>query len=169
MHPPDWLLQLFGPWKELYSNSKLTDTVTVFFHLAALLFGGGAAIVVDRATLRVRDRGGPGAERALADIHASHRLVLIALSVLFISGIALAGADLETFFASPIFWVKLSCVTLLVANGALLTSTERRLRRDGLDSQPAERLWRRLRFSAVASLVLWTMTVLVGTALANMV
>jgi hypothetical protein len=169
MHPPDWLIHLTAPWKELYSNSKGVDTATVFVHLAALLFGGGTAIVADRATLRIREAGSDAARQVLRDIRVSHRLVMIALSFSLVSGVALAAADIETFLASPIFAIKLLFVAMLVINGAVLTSTESRLGEFELEPQRAARLWARLRLTAWASLVLWTGTVLAGTALANMV
>ena len=40
----------------------------------------------------------------------------------------LTAADLETFATSPVFWVKLGLVTLLLANGLVLERTESRLR-----------------------------------------
>ncbi|HEY4321523.1 MAG TPA: hypothetical protein VGM77_10135 [Gemmatimonadales bacterium] len=169
MHAPDALLHLVAPWKELYSNSKGVDTATVFVHVVALLFGGGAAVVADRATIRVREFGGDEARRTLQDLSASHRLVIIALTLSLVSGVALAAADLDTFLASPIFAIKLALVFLLVINGAFLTVTETRLREFGLEAGRATRLWGRLQLSARTSMVLWTATVLVGVALANMV
>jgi len=169
MHAPASLMQLLAPWKELYGNSKGLDTAIVFLHLAALLFGGGTAIVADRAALRVRDVGAPEARQALEGIRRSHRVVLMALSFSLLSGLALASADLDTLLASPILAIKLGFVTLLLVNGALLTSTERQLDEFGIAPERAARLWWRLRQSARASLLLWTGTVLAGTALANMV
>jgi hypothetical protein len=169
MHAPEALLHLLAPWKELYSNSKVVDTVTVFVHIAALLFGGGAAVVADRATIRVREFGTEEARRTLDDLTASHRMVLIALSLSLVSGVGLAAADLDTFLASPIFAIKLALVALLVVNGAFLTRTETQLHDASLETGRATRLWGRLQHSARASMVLWTATVLAGAALANMV
>ena len=169
MHAPPAVLHFLDPWKELYSNSKEVDTGVTFVHVVALLFGGGAAVVADRATLRVRDFGSEAARRALGDLHASHRLVLIALSISVVSGIGLACADLETFLASPIFAIKLVLVALLLINGAVLTTTETALTASDLDPQRTTPLWRRLHLVSRLSLTLWSATVLAGTALVNMV
>jgi uncharacterized membrane protein YhaH (DUF805 family) len=93
---------------------------------------------------------------------------LLWLAALFGSGVLLAAADVETFAASPAFWVKLALVALLVVNGAVLALTERRLRAEGIaagrlsEDRP---LWRRLRVSTFCSIALWTATAVAGTVL----
>ncbi len=82
--------------------------------------------------------------------------------VLFVSGVLLGAADVETFLPSPYFWVKFSLVALLLINGSVLVLTERRLER-GL----TEADWTRLRTSARASIGLWTATAVVGIVLSN--
>ena len=69
-------------------------------HLVGLLFGGGLAIAADRSTLRALKRAPADRTAALAELHAVHRPVLIALAVTFASGIALAAADVDTFLKS---------------------------------------------------------------------
>jgi uncharacterized membrane protein SirB2 len=159
------LAHVFEPWKSLYSNSKTVATIVTSLHLVALFVGGGLALGADRATLRAG--GDPEARaRVLGELHGIHRPVLIALTVVFVSGIALAAADIETFVASPAFWVKLLLVALLVVNGAVLTRTERALRAaPGAASAPSR--WRRLRATAWLSLTLWVATVVAGTVLVN--
>lgn len=169
MHAPAGLLTFLAPWKDLYSNSKEVDTAVVFVHVIALLFGGGAAVVADRATIRVKDFGSDAARRALADLRTSHRMVLIALSLSLASGLLLAASDLKTFLGSWIFGLKLALVALLVINGAILTRTETLLSAPGITPPDTSRLWGRLHLSARASMVLWSSTVLVGVALVNMV
>lgn len=166
---PPGLVRAFAPWQTLYANSKTLETSVTFVHLAALLFGGGFAVAADRRTLRTRVGEGER-EAVLAELRATHGPVLVALGLLFVSGLALAAADVETFLASPIFVVKLAIVALLLANGGLLVGTERRLRRPAADGGPrprSDRLWRRLRATSWASLALWTAVVLVGTMLVN--
>jgi hypothetical protein len=166
MSPVTTLVQALEPWKSLYGDSKTVASAVTGIHLVGLLFGGGLAVAADRSTLRALRR--PPAERAesLRELHAVHRPVLIALAVLFLSGVALAAADLDTFLGSPVFWAKLGVVALLLANGAVLERTERALRRDGVEDRP-RRLWRRLGISTRLSLALWTATVLLGTVLVN--
>lgn len=165
------LIQFFAPWQALYSDSKVTSGVVTATHLLALLFGGGLAIAADRATIRATKHPIDERLRALENIRTTHRPVLIALIVLFISGFALATADLKTFLGSPVFWIKLGLVGLLLINGFLLERTEARLRKEKL---PAEayvkrntQLWSRLKFSAAMSVALWSATLVAGTVLVN--
>lgn len=156
------LTRFAAPWQAFYSDSALAETTITSLHIIALMVGGGLAIAADRATLRAA-AGDPAARnRVLTDLHAVHRPVLIALAVLFVTGVALALADVTTFAASPTFLVKLALVALLCANGGLLYRTEAQLRRHA-----TERRWRRLRRASWMSLALWIATVVAGTALLN--
>jgi uncharacterized membrane protein len=103
--------------------------------------------------------------QALQNIRTTHRPVLIALVVLFISGFALAAADLKTFLPSWIFWVKLGLVALLLLNGFFLERTETRLRLSPVTGDA--RLWRRLKTTAAMSIALWSATLVAGTLLVN--
>jgi len=165
------LVAAVRPWQSAYSNSKVIPAVVTTVHLLALLFGGGLAVAADRATLRVGRRGAADQATQLAELRAVHRPVLMALVVLFASGVLLTAADLETFVESPVFWVKLGLVTLLLLNGLVLERTESRLRNlSARETVPAVRvqgLWRRLRRSAVCSLALWSATLAAGTFLVN--
>jgi len=157
-----------APWQSAYSNSKLLSTSVTGGHLLALLFGGGYAVAADRFTFRALRAG--EAERAtqLAELHAVHRPVLTALALSFLTGILLAAADVKTFATSPVFWIKLGLVGLLVINGAVLTAIETVLRK------PAARphalpslLWARLRVFTICSVALWTATLIAGVVLQN--
>jgi hypothetical protein len=159
------LAHALEPWKDLFSDSKGVASVVTGVHLVGLLFGGGLAVAADRSTLRALRRAPAERAGALAELHAVHRPVLIALALLFASGVALATADIESFLGSPYFYVKLSLVALLLANGTVLERTERALRR-GPAGAGTETLWRRLRTTSRLSLVLWTCTVAAGTVLA---
>jgi uncharacterized membrane-anchored protein len=159
------LAHAFAPWQSLFSDSKTVASVVTGVHLVGLLFGGGLAVAADRSTLRAYRRHPSERASALAELHAVHRPVLIALAVLFASGVALATADIETFLSSPVFYLKLVIVALLLANGAVLERTERALRRGAADAET--RLWRRLKATTCLSLFLWTCTVLAGTVLVN--
>ena len=168
------LAHWFAPWQSAYSDSKLLETGVTSLHIAATLVGGGIAIAADRDTLRTLHTEARLGPQALEELHATHRPVLIGLALLFISGFALAAADVETFAKSPVFLVKLILVTLLCINGVFLTRTEHLLRRrvfaeltrpPSLEATPA--LWRRLRTASWLSITLWIGTVVVGTALMN--
>jgi len=50
--------------------------------------------------------------------------VLVGLAALFVSGVLMAAADLDTFLPSPVFWLKLALATCLLINGAVLMRTD---------------------------------------------
>jgi hypothetical protein len=165
MNPPAALVQLVEPWSQLYGDSKLLQTLIVFAHIAALVFAGGLAVTLDRGTLRAA-RGDAGVRaRQLEELGRAHRLVIAGLVLSVVSGVLLFAADLGTYFGSPIFWTKAAFILLLLSNGFMMTRTEAGIR----TSPDAEAGWKRLRFTAGASLFLWFATAFVGVALVNAV
>jgi hypothetical protein len=160
------IVDLLEPWNSLYADSTLISTLVLMAHILALLFAGGIAITTDLWTLRAFRAVNVDRARVLADIASAHRPILIGLGVLFVSGVLMATADIETFVAAPAFWVKLTLVALLLINGALLMRVERGLAVPAADAA-LEGLMRRLRASAIRSLVLWTATAAAGVVLAN--
>jgi hypothetical protein len=155
---------LLAPWQSLYSNSKVVSDAVTYTHLAGLLFAGGFAVAADRATLRL-SRGAPENRRQLLDdLAAVHRPVLVGLAIMALSGVLLFTADVETFALSPVFWCKAGLVALLMGNGYRLMRTEQALR-TGDPADHGERLWRRLRGTAITSMALWASVVLAGTVL----
>ncbi len=165
-------VQLAAPWQSLYDDSTVLSTSIIAVHLTALLVGGGLAIAADRATLRATGRAVGDRERQLTELSAVHRPVIIALAVLFLSGLALTAADLGTFIVSPVYWIKFGFVVLLLGNGAYLRFTEGALRRaadagHSLDEPAALGRWRRMRWSSWMSIALWITTLVLGTALVN--
>jgi uncharacterized membrane protein len=161
---PDALANLVAPWARFYSHSKIAATVVTFLHIAPIVVGGGIAIALDRASLRLRHEE-PGARaRHLEELRAVHPLVLVALTVSFLSGIALLAADLDTFLPSWVFWIKMALVVALLANGAMMTRLERRLAHPSGGTMDQ---WRRLRGIAMTSLALWLAITFAGVALTN--
>ena len=155
------------PWRSAYSDSAAISTAVLFTHLAALVIGAGLALAADRATLRSWRATPPERERHLAELAHTHRPVVVALGVLFVSGALLFLADVESYATSPVFYVKMGLVALLLANGFSMTRAEGALRAGAVRSGEADRLWRRLRTSALASGTLWLATLLAGTMLAS--
>lgn len=161
-------VEVVAPWQTVYENSTLLATSIIALHLTALLVGGGLAIAADRSTLRVGQAAPDDRQRQLAELGAVHRPVLAALTVLFVSGIALTLADLETYIVSPIYWIKFGFIALLLVNGVVMQRTEGALRRDSaLPPAIVQSLWHRMRWSAWASIALWITTLVLGTALVN--
>lgn len=157
---PDALANLVAPWAKYYSHSKPAATVVTFLHIAPIVVGGGLAIALDRSTLRVREDA-VARTRHVGEVGMSHRTVVAALAISFLSGIAMLAADLDTFLPSPVFWIKMACVALLLGNGYAMTRTEARLHAGETDQ------WGRFRVLAITSLALWLLTTFVGVALTN--
>jgi uncharacterized membrane-anchored protein len=157
-----------APWQSAYSNSKVLSTGIIALHILALLFGGGLAVAADRGTLRALRAGVSERARQLVELHATHRPVLIALSLSFLTGVLQAAADVKTFATAPAFYVKLALVGLLVVNGAVLTLTESSLTKEhAVTDVSRSPLWSRLRASTFASLALWSATLIAGVVLQN--
>lgn len=159
------LAHAFAPWQSVYSESAFVSTTVTTVHILSLLIGGGIAIATDRATLRAMRGSSADREYHLRELHSTHRVVVSALVVLFVSGVLLAAADIEAFLASPVFWLKLALLALLCANGLVLYRTEHRIRSS---EDPPARLWKRLGISAQLSLGLWLLVAIAGTALLNL-
>jgi hypothetical protein len=154
------------PWKNLYGDSRVAATAVVFAHLGALFVGGGLALGADRATMRAVHAGAPvtpgAGERSLAELADTHRPVVIALVLVFLSGVLLFLSDVETFWGSPVYWIKMTLVAALLVNGWLMTRAESALAAGGAGGP-----WGRLRTHAMVSAALWMATLLAGVALAN--
>lgn len=155
------LAQASAPWAKLYSGSKTVSTVVIFFHVAPLVFGAGAAFAMDRTTLRVSREGPLERARHLTDLEQVHRVVLTGLALSFISGVLMFLSDVSNFLGTILFWIKIGLVTLLLMNGLLLTRTERAL----LTASDSDTLWHRMRTLSIASAVLWLATTLAGVVL----
>lgn len=155
--------QAVSAWGELYRDSATLQTGVAFAHIGALVTSGGLAVAQDRGVLRVPAGDVPAREHRLHELRTSHRTVLFGLAIVFASGILFFLADLDTFLTSKLFWAKMAFVAVLVVNGLLLRSAERRAEGDPT-SDPA---WSRLRTHAWASLSLWVLLTLGGTALVN--
>jgi hypothetical protein len=160
--PPSALVTLFEPWASYYSDSHLAQTVVTFAHIGGLVVGGGAAITADRGTLRMAsdvDR-----RRHILEIGRSHRLVITSLAIVVVSGLLLLASDLEAYWGSPIYWLKMALVAALLVNGARMQRVERKVT---LESVVSSAQWGAMRGTAMASLVLWLAITLAGVALIN--
>jgi hypothetical protein len=94
-------------------------------------------------------------------LRRTHRLVVIGLVALALSGALLVLADVDTYLYSRVFWAKMGLVALLLVNGSLVLRGERRAA--GGDAKA----WQALHNTAVSSLALWFLTTLLGAALPN--
>jgi hypothetical protein len=155
--------QAVGAWGELYRDSATLQTGVAFTHIAALVTSGGLAVAQDRGVLRVPAGNVAARELRLHELRSSHRTVLFGLAIVFASGILFFLADLDTFLTSKLFWAKMAFVAVLVVNGLLLRNAERHAE----DDPGSDQAWGPLRTHAWASLSLWVLLTLGGTALVN--
>ncbi|MEP6781941.1 MAG: hypothetical protein ABJC26_18725 [Gemmatimonadaceae bacterium] len=160
------------PWRSLYAGSNVVSTSVLFVHLSALLVSGGLAVSADRSVIQSKQLSDSLRASRLLQLGETHRPVVIALSISFISGVLLLLADVEAFVGMRPFWIKMALIFLLVINASFMLRQERRLRAvDFVDSTPpppvCSTIWTRLRFHAWASLSLWFAIVLAGTAMTS--
>lgn len=148
-------------WASLYANHAALRTAVEFTHIAGLLAGGGCAIAADLATIHSAREVAAARATELRLLQRTHTLVVLGLASLFVSGALLLAADVETYWYSRIFWLKMGLVVLLLVNGALLLRGERQVGRGDTGA------WARLHYTATTSLILWFLTTLAGAALPN--
>lgn len=165
MSAPALLTRLAEPWAQLYGDSALLQTLIVFGHIAALVFAGGLAVTQDRATLRAARGAAELRWRQLDELRAAHRTVLTGLTLSVATGLLLFAADLETYFQSWIYWVKMALLALLLANGYWMTRLETRV--SSTPNAADDAGWRGLRTTAALSMVLWFAIAFAGVALVN--
>jgi hypothetical protein len=156
------LASLLDTWSSFYSNHAALKSVIEFVHIGGLMLGGGCAITADLATLEAVREGPIGRTSQFHVLKRTHVIVSVGLAALFVSGLLLFAADLDTFVHSRVFWLKMALLVMLLANGVVMLVAERRVRRGHV------RAWRHLHTVAVSSLVLWFVTTLAGAALSNL-
>lgn len=158
---PAFVPHLVAAWAALYSGSAVLRTLVSFVHVAGLVAGGGAAIAADRATLRATRKGMVVRREQIDGIHNTHRIVIIGLGGVIVSGVLLFAADVATYAPSRLFWIKMGMVAALMINGALLVRVGRGV------AVPDDRTRRTMRWTASVSLALWFLTTLAGAGLPN--
>jgi uncharacterized membrane protein len=156
------LRTLATDWSSVYSNHAALRTAVTFAHLGGLVVAGGSAIVADRAILTALKRDDAQCRSLLASVQSSHAMVLIGLVFVLASGVLLFAADVDTYLSSRLFWIKMGLSVLLIVNGAGLMRAERHTRAS--DHRNSGRI---LRWTALASVTLWSATTLLGTGLLN--
>lgn len=153
---------LLETWGSVYANHAALRTVIQFLHVVGLVAGGGSALAADRITLRAAKRSDVDRRVELATLHGTHRVVVLSLVAVTISGLLLFGADLDMYLHSTVFWLKMALIVLLLVNGTII------LRASGRAERGHAGAWEPLRYAAIASIVLWTLTTLAGAALPNL-
>jgi uncharacterized membrane protein len=162
--PPQGLVTLLEPWNDFYSHSKLAETIITFVHVGGILLAGGLAIAADRGTIRSMRVGAGERGHYTRELAAVHRSVLVGLTLVVVSGIALLAADIETFWGSWIYWLKMGFFVVLLLNGLQMTKAEKAIQNNPGAASPA---WNTLRRTAATSLGLWFVITALGIALVN--
>jgi len=160
MQAPQSVVDAIQWWAHLYSKTKPVSVGVMSVHFAGLLLGGGAAVAADRETLRAAKQDDPVRADHLEFLGSVHTIAIAGLVMLMGSGLLILLADLETFWASKVFWTKMTLVALLLANGLVMRRAER------LAGANPEFAWMQLKWTSIASLVLWFAIVLASTILA---
>lgn len=153
-------------WSSVYSNHAALRTGIEFTHIAGLVAGGGSAITADLATIIAARARSATLAAHLHLLRRTHPIVIAGLMALFASGLLLFAADVDTFWNSRIFWVKMALVLVLLVNGVALVLNERKVMRVDVDA--AAGAWGHLHLVATTSLILWFLTTLAGSALMNL-
>ncbi len=107
-------------WAELYGSSAAVQAVALYGHLAAVVSAAGLALGADRKIVRARRASRTRRIRALRDWRRTHRFVLASLALGMLAGIGLLLSDVPRFLPSWIFWVKMTLLGVLVANGRVM-------------------------------------------------
>jgi hypothetical protein len=152
---------MVAQWVSLYANHAALRTAVVFAHVGGLVGAGGCAIAADRATLLALTRHEAERRHQVEALAGTHRVVIVGLVLIMVSGLLLFAADVETFLYSRIFWTKMALIAALLVNGLALQAAERRASLDIGEG------WNRLRATAMISLALWFLIAFAGVALTN--
>lgn len=162
--PPEALLTALQPWADLYAQSGWLPLVFLTTHVLSLVVAAGVALAVDRRVLRATtasvDVAAPSTAALLDELTDAHPLVMRALAITLLSGIAMATADLGTYATSRVFWSKMGLVALLLVNGQLMRRAERQLAAESMRMAA-------LRSSALRSVLLWGGIIVLGVVVSN--
>lgn len=161
MSAPEFLTQATLGWARIYGDSHVVSTGVLFVHLSGLLLAGGSAVAADRATLLASREDAAGRAAYLPRLASIHPLVIGGLAMMFVSGAMMFLADVETFWGLRVFWVKMTLIAVLIANGYLMQQAGRQA-----ETLPSS-AWSLLKVTSVASVVLWFAVLLASTILAG--
>jgi hypothetical protein len=143
-------------WNGYHGAHQLVSVGIRYLHLAGLVVGGGTALAVDRQALGAVRGTTSDRQAALSALQRSHRVVVPSLVVVAATGALMTAADLSTFLASRLYWIKMGLVLLLVVNGALLVAAESAASR----GRPSG--WTRLGVASALSVILWLVILFAG-------
>lgn len=155
------LKEVLETWSSVYSNSAALRSAITFAHIGGLVGSAGVAVASDIAVLRAAAAGPAALIREAGRLRDVHRVVIVSLAIVAISGVLLMLADFDAFVASRTFWLKMAFVAALAVNGAIVIAVGSRAHRNDAVAL------RRLRPVSLASIALWTVTTFLGAMLPN--
>lgn len=168
------LTTLTQPWADYYAASSWLPTAIIALHVLALFVGGGIALGADRRVLQSTPGHREAYLAAAADLSTTHGIVIGALVLTNLSGLALFTSDVGTFWGSRVFWAKMATLVVLILNGVRMRSTEARLLATA--STTVEMAvagpeltgpYATLRTHAWVSVLAWCVIVVLGVVVAN--
>jgi hypothetical protein len=154
------LVGLAAWWSSYYGNHQLVSVAIRFLHLSGLVLGAGTGLFADRQVLSAVRAGSQEREAVLTTVNRAHAHVVSWIIVVGSTGILMTAADPATFLVSKLYWVKMTLVALLIANGVAMLYAERRTRQIGIGAG-----WPRLVIVSTISAILWLATLFLGTLL----
>ncbi len=146
------LSHALASWNSYYGNHQALSVTIRYVHLAAMLVGGGTALALDREIFGLRRSPPQLRDGTIARLNGAHSLVIGSIVFMVVSGLLMAGADVETYLASATFWTKMALVSILLVNGAVLARAGRTASVRG----------RRLAVASVVSAILWLVIIYVS-------
>ncbi len=172
---PEWLAR----WAELYRSSVAVQAIALYGHLTAVVLAAAFALGADQKIVRARRGPQIRRVRALRDWRRAHRFVLAGLALGVLAGLGLLLSNVPRFLPSWIFWLKMTLLAVLVANGRVLkrdvvslwatAAPDHRGEApppDIVDAAPIlDDAWDRLAHAALRSAWLWAATLLAGVLL----
>ena len=161
MPAPEFLTHAAEGWARFHGTHKAVATGIIYVHLAGLLLGGGAAVAADRETLKAAGEADAVRADHLTFLASVHGIAIAGLAMLAVSGVAMFLADLETFWDTRVFWIKMGLVVLMLANALVMQRAER------LAVTVPAQAWTQLKVTSIVSLALWFTIVLASTILAS--
>lgn len=154
---PDALAGAIEAWADFKADHRVVSRGLSVLHLSGILLGGGTAIAIDRAVRRAVSGADALRAHVLDEMALAHRVVVPALVLVFATGALWTLSELEEFLASPVYWLKMGLIALLLINGLVMMRAERAAR-DGASNDA----WARLRTTGTISLVLWFAVLIAG-------
>jgi hypothetical protein len=161
-------------WAQLYRTNDIVQILAAFGHILSIAYAARFALAGDRAALRLTRAtyavaspiasAAPRTRSRAADLNtltSAHRHVLTGLACALVTGLAQLAAQLDYLPQSPIFWVKMTLLVVLLANGRVIQLAGRR----AVHAASSSGIPDELRPAALRSIALWCTLILLGLLL----